>query len=449
LTWTLDIGLWTLDLGKQPLRSLKQILQQNLSLSSKLFLRGLLTTTRRIARPKAAPAQEPLLADLRQATEANTRKRDWPRIFVFDERIPSPDRDAGSLRMFLILKTLATWSHVVFVPFNRPQSADYESALWKEGIETADAVEYRSLLKNENVVAAIISRPSMAGVFIHRIRRVNPRVKIIFDTVDLHFVRFQREHKISADPKTLAKAEHYRKLERQFGHASDLIWCASAEDKEVMMREVPETKVALVPTIHELRDAGETFAARQHLLFIGNLAHRPNEDAVLFFMQEVYPLLRPLLPDVQLDIIGDNPSPEIAAYDSNEVRVKGHVPDVEPYLRERRVFVAPLRFGAGIKGKVGEAMAHGIPVVTTSIGAEGFGLTRGLDVMIGDDPKSFATAVAELYSRQELWEKIARNGRLRIEKYFTPDVIAQTINNSLRESFADPASGGIEGRKTT
>jgi len=427
----LDLGLWTLD--KQPLRSLKQTLQENLSLSSKLFLRGLFAASRRIATGIVRRERAHLPKGLKQVREANNRKRDWPRIIVFDERVPSPDRDAGSLRMFLILKTLAEWCHVVFVPFNRPQSADYESALWKAGIETADAVDYRRLLKDKDVAAAIVSRPSMAGVFIHRIRRANPRVKIVLDTVDLHFVRFQREYEISGDPKTLAKAQHYRRLERHFGEASDLVWCASAEDQAVMMREVPERRTALVPTIHELRDAGETFTTRTGLLFIGNLAHRPNEDAVLFFMGEVYPQIRQLLPNVRLDIIGDNPAADIAAFDSDEVRVRGYVPDVEPYLRERRVFVAPLRFGAGIKGKVGEAMAHGIPVVTTSIGAEGFGLTHRQDVMIADDPKSFATAVADLYSQQELWETIARNARLRIEKHFTPDVIAETINNSIRE----------------
>jgi len=158
------------------LRSLKQTLQENLSLSSKLFLRGLFAASRRIATGIVGRERAPLPKGLKQVREANNRKRDWPRIVVFDERVPSPDRDAGSLRMFLILKTLAEWCQVVFVPFNRPQSADYETALWKAGIETADAVEYRRLLRDKNVAAAIISRPSMAGTFIHRIRRTNPRV---------------------------------------------------------------------------------------------------------------------------------------------------------------------------------------------------------------------------------------------------------------------------------
>jgi glycosyltransferase involved in cell wall biosynthesis len=411
----------------------RHYLQDQLSLSTKLFLRELFAGStgpfkKFSAKTRAVPRSEP-----KKQKAATTQTQDRPRIIVFDERIPSPDRDAGSLRMFLILKSLAKWSQVIFVPFNRPQSVDYETALWRAGIETAEAVDYRRLLRNQKVLAAIVSRPSMAEVFIPRIRRTNPRVRIIFDTVDLHFVRFQREYEISGAPETLAAAERYRKLERDFGRASDLIWCASEEDKTVMLSAVPERPVAVVPTIHELQEVGAPFAARRHLLFIGNLAHRPNEDAVLFFMQEVYPLLRERLPEVRLDIIGDNPSAAIAAYDSDEVRVRGYVPDVTPYLRERRVFVAPLRFGAGIKGKVGEAMAQGLPVVTTTIGAEGFGLTNKFDVMLADDPESFAAAVEQLYRRQDLWETIARNSRLRIEKSFTPAVIEKTINSSLRE----------------
>jgi GT2 family glycosyltransferase len=374
-----------------------------------------------------------LAKNLKQLTDASNRNRDRPRIVVFDERVPSPDRDAGSLRMFLILKTLAKWCHVIFVPFNRPQSIDYERALWKAGIETADAVDYRRLLKHRNVKAAIVSRPSMAEALVHRIRRVNPNAGIVFDMVDTHFLRLQREYQITGDAATLAEAQRYRKLERQLAERSDIVWCASGEDKEVMQREAPATRIEVVPTIHELRDCGKPFEDRQGLLFIGNLAHRPNDDAVLFFMREVYPRVRQKLPNVRLEIIGDNPSAAIAVYNRGEVRVRGYVSDVEPYLRDARVFVAPLRFGAGIKGKVGEAMAHGIPVVTTSIGAEGFGLTHGLDVMIADDPESFAAVIQQLYSDQELWQRVVDNSRRRIETYFTPDVIAKTINNSIRE----------------
>lgn len=405
------------------MRRLKKILQDNLSLSSKLFLRGVVRT---IAPWRAK-------GHLKQLAAASDRNRDRPRVVVFDERVPSPDRDAGSLRMLLILKSLAKGCQVIFVPFNRPQGIEYERALWQAGIETADATDYRSLLRSKNISAAIVSRPSMGSTFIHRIRRVNPNVLIIFDMVDTHFLRFQREYEISGEAAALSKAKRYRKIERKLARLSDVVWCASPEDKEIMAREAPEASIAVVPTIHELRDSGKAFEDRRELLFIGNLAHRPNEDAVLFFLREVYPLVRKNLPGVGLDIIGDNPSAAIKASDSEDVRIRGYVPDVEPYLRNARVFVAPLRFGAGIKGKVGEAMAHGIPVVTTSIGAEGFGLTPGLDVMIGDDPASFAEAIQQLYLQQELWKRVADNSRQRIAQHFTPDVVAEIINTSIQQ----------------
>jgi glycosyltransferase involved in cell wall biosynthesis len=417
------------------LQHLKKILQDNLSLSAKLFLRGLLRIPLRLNAEQGAREIERarLQPDLKQRSKGGADNRDRPRVVVFDERVPSPDRDAGSLRMFLILKTLAVWCQVTFVPFNRPQGLDYERTLWREGIETADAVDYRRLLKHKNVTAAIVSRPSMGAVFIQRLRRANPKACIVFDMVDTHFVRFQREYEISGDARARAEAERYRKLERKLAQSSDLVWCASTEDKQVMEREATSTRIEVVPTIHELRERGKPFTQRQDLLFIGNLAHRPNEDAVVFFMREVYPLVRERLPGVRLDIVGDNPSAAIRAFNSEAVAVRGYVPDVEPLLRDARVFVAPLRFGAGIKGKVGEAMAHGIPVVTTSIGAEGFGLTHGLDVMIGDDPAAFAAATAELYSSAELWQRIADNGRLRIAQHFTPEVVAETINSSIKE----------------
>lgn len=376
--------------------------------------------------------REQLPKDLKRLTEASSRNRDWPRIIVFDERIPSPDRDAGSLRMFLILKTLGKWSQVIFVPIYRPKDLDYERALWKEGIQTADAVDYGRLLRNESVKAAIVSRPRPAAALIHRIRRANPRVRVVFDMVDTHFIRLQREYEVSGNAHALREAQHYRKLERRLAQASDLVWCASPEDKEVMEREVPGRRIEVVPTIHELRDRGKAFADRQDLLFIGNLAHRPNEDAILFFMREVYPRIQQALPNVRLDIIGDNASPETIAFDSETVRVKGHVSDVEPYLRERRVFVAPLRFGAGIKGKIGESMSYGLPVVTTSVGAEGFGLTNEVNVMIADAPADFAAAVVRLYSDKELWERLAANSHRHIEQNFTPEVIAETINGSIK-----------------
>ena len=405
------------------LTRLKETLDDTLPLSAKLFLKELLIgLPHRISRKGKTPLQ--------------TGHR--PVVLVFDERIPTPDRDAGSLRMFITLKILAMRFQVILIPFNRPRMSDYEAVLRREGIETVPVTDYRGLLKHANVQAAIVSRPSMAEVFIPRIRRLSPKTRIIFDTVDVHYVRLQREYELTKDPLVLAEARRHRELEAKLAQNSDIVWCASANDKEVFERETKRSGFVIVPTIHELRDRGKPFAEREDLLFVGGFAHRPNEDAVLFFMKEIYPHVRQLLPNTGVNIIGSNPSAEMKACASTQLRILGYVPDLEPYLQNTRVFIAPLRYGgAGTKGKVGEAMAHGVPVVATSIGAEGFGLTHGLDVMIADDPASFAEAIHQLYSQEDLWRRVADNSRLRIKENFTPDVVAQAINRSLESTLPE------------
>src|SRR5947199_3660769 len=147
-------------------------------------------------------------------------------------------------------------------------------------------------------------------------------------------------------------------------------------------------------------------------------------------MREIYAGIEEAMPDVKVKIVGDDPAGNIRGYASPQVSVLGYMPVIESWLERSRVFVAPLRFGAGIKGKIGEAMSYGLPVVTTSVGAEGFGLTHGVDVMIADGPSAFADAVVQLYASKELWDTLANNGWYRIQNNFTPEVIAQITNQS-------------------
>jgi glycosyltransferase involved in cell wall biosynthesis len=113
------------------------------------------------------------------------------------------------------------------------------------------------------------------------------------------------------------------------------------------------------------------------------------------------------------------------------VRVMGYVPDIDPLFQSVRVFVAPLRFGAGTKGKIGDALAYGLPVVTTSIGAEGFALTTGDTAIIADEPQAFAASVLQVYREQELWQRLADGGYEHIQRHFTPEIIGETIEAAL------------------
>lgn len=363
------------------------------------------------------------------ATEAANR-RPGPQIIVFDDRVPTPDRDAGSARIVNILKSLARIGKPVFVPMKAlPES---EQFLWKAGIETANVVDYVRLIKNRNFRVAILSRPEVARGLLRSIRRIDRKTKIVFDMVDAHFVRLRREHEITGNPKLALEASRSRDRELALARASDQVWCASEPDKKAVSTVVAEERLVVVATVHALQDRGKPPEERSGLLFIGHLGHRPNSDAVNYFMREIYPLIKQHLPSVTFHIVGSSASPEIEAYKSTTVKVMGYVPDINPLLKSARVFVAPLRFGAGVNGKIGEALSYGVPVVTTSIGAEGVGLTSGENAMIADDPQSFANAVLRVYRDMELWRRLSESGYRHIENHFTPQIVGQKIEDGLK-----------------
>lgn len=361
-------------------------------------------------------------------------RRPGPYVFVFDELVPRPDRDAGSARMLVILRALARWSRPVFVPLYRAEpGTTYERALWREGVETASVADYAGLLRERRPYAAVFSRPAVADGLLSRARRIIPEAKLVFDMVDAHFIRLAREHAVSGDEGARAASERSRELETRLARAADMVWCASPDDRRVMETLAPGVPMEVIPTIHEPRPPGPAFESREGLLFIGNLHHRPNADGVHHFVAEVFPKVSEALPDVRLTVVGEGVSDELAALASERVRVTGYVPEVGPYFASARVFVAPLRFGAGAKGKIGEALAHGLPVVTTNVGAEGMGLEHETNVLIADDPADFASAVQRLYKDPALWQRLSDQGREHVRRHFSPAVVERVINDSLRQ----------------
>ena len=381
-------------------------------------------------------AREHLPQDPARAERAANRRWDC-QVVVVDDRTPTPDRDAGSARMLDILRALGEWCHPVFVTTSKQVWPEYEKLLRSEGVETASALDLRRLLKGRAFRAAVVSRPEVAAGVMGTIRRADPRVKVIFDTVDLHFVRLGREAELSGDRALLREAERYRKTETRLARASDLVWFASSTDAEAMARVAPGLPSAVVPTIHRARAGGPPFAGREHLLFVGNFRHRPNEDGVRFFVREVLPRVRRELPGVELLLVGDAAPQEFAQLSGEGVRLLGYVPDLEPLFARARVFVAPIRFGAGIKGKIGEALAHALPVVTTAVGAEGMSLRDGEEALIADTAEEFAAAVVRLYRDEGLWRRLASNAHAHVERHFSPRVVGRIVNDSVRGLLGD------------
>jgi glycosyltransferase involved in cell wall biosynthesis len=228
---------------------------------------------------------------------------------------------------------------------------------------------------------------------------------------------------VVGEKKLAQLARRYKKLETSLARACDQVWCVTPEDQSALAREVPAARFQVIPNIHPLQDRGADFAARRGLVFIGNFLHRPNEDAVHYLMQEIYPLVREAVPGVTLSIVGSDPPPSIAAYGSENVTVTGYIPDVNPIFQSCRVFVAPLRFGAGMKGKIGQALSYGVPVVTTSVGAEGMGLEPGNEALIADSAEAFAAACINVYHDAALWQGLSDQGFSHIARHFTPPVV--------------------------
>jgi len=352
-------------------------------------------------------------------------------VIVFDDLLPTPDLDAGSARMLLILQILAKRYNTVFVYRSKNADPRYEQALVNEGIESVNLIYYPEILKRQKFETAILSRPDLAQPLLRSLRKLAPETKIIFDSVDAHFRRLERQYRISGDGQVKRKAERYRQIELDVVRRCDIVWCTSEEDRVALTAEVPERSVAIIPTIHPLHGRGRSFDERRNLLFIGNFNHSPNRDAVVYFVEQVLPLIRLTLADIQFDVVGSYTPENFRSYQSNGVRVHGYVPDIEPLFQSTRVFVAPIRFGAGVKGKIGDALSYGVPVVTTDVGAEGMRFQGGQQVLIANTPEDFARAVCEAYSNKELWQKLSNEGQQHIARYFSPAAVERTILESV------------------
>lgn len=347
-------------------------------------------------------------------------RRNARSILVVDHMLPHHDEDAGSLRMAAILRILADLGHrVTFLPDNLARVEPYATELQQVGIEVLygpmSTIAYVKRHATEYDVV-VLCRAHVAAKYIATVLGAARRPFLIFDSVDINYLREQR--RATSDPAISRSAERTRSVELSLMHASDMVWVTSTYEAELLRACDVSLHVEIVPIIHDVRSDVPPFVARRDLIFVGGFRHPPNEDAVLYFVHDVFPLVKRELPDVHLVVVGSNVPPRVAALESSDIRVLGHVKDLEPVLDRCLVSVAPLRYGAGVKGKISQSLAWGLPVVTTPVGAEGMDLEHGTHVMIASDPSEFARHVIEVYRDEALWTRLSGNGRCHVEARF-------------------------------
>jgi O-antigen biosynthesis protein len=347
------------------------------------------------------------------------------RVLVIDAVMLQPDRDSGSLRMFnLVVLMRRLGFKVTFMPSNLDALGEYGATLRRRGIEVLHAphVTDPGAFLDEHASEydlIILSRPDVASPLLARARKAAPRARIVYDTVDLHHVRQRREALLAADADLLRKSDERRDEELALVRLADETWVVSDVEKRGLEEDLTDARIRVVSNVHDVPGSARPFAARRDLMFIGGFGHPPNTDAVLYFVREILPRIHERLPELRLYVVGNAPPESIRALASFHVVVTGFVSELEKYLAGCRLTVAPLRYGAGVKGKINMSMAHGVPVVATPLAVEGMQLVDGQHALVGGDAASFADAVVRLHEDELLWTSLSQNGIAHTERHFS------------------------------
>ncbi len=380
------------------------------------------------------PSDAPIRIVHAHGEEANSRGQ----VLVIDHRLPTPDRDAGSLRMLEMVRAICRRGHhVSFIPDNLIAPSPYQQALQGIGVEVIHHPYYRSVLSflkqhSEDFDLVIISRAEIAARHMATVRRFAPRAKVVFDTVDLHFLREERAAQLKQDPMLRASAARRKQQELKLARSADLTLVVSPLEKDILDRERLGLDVRIISTIYPLDGADiPGFEGRRNILFIGGFEHPPNADAVLYFAREIFPLIKASIPEAVFQVIGADPTAEILQLASQDIQVLGYVPEVRHFFDQARLSVAPIRYGAGVKGKVNQSMSLGVPAVVTRVAAEGMYLVHEQNAMIADEPEGFTAAVVRLWTEPEIWHRLSFNGRENLREHFSVEAAGQRIDELL------------------
>jgi len=362
---------------------------------------------------------------------ARDRSNNKKTLLFIDHYVPMLDQDAGSKSTFGYLTLMAEMGYnVKFLGDNFVDHQPYTSMLEQMGIEVLYGSWYQRNWKKwisyhaMHIDYVYMSRPHITKRFLLHIK-THTNAKLFYCGHDLHYLREERHHQLDGRRTYLAAAQKWRTIETDIIRSVDISYFFSAFEVKELRKHLPDCTVQTIPLFlfNEVElSCKETpgFTSRDGLLFVGGFMHAPNVDAVRWFVEDIYPLILAKLPNVKFTIVGSNPPEEIAKLKNSGVIISGRLSDEELQQQYslRRIVVAPLRYGAGVKGKIVEAMRYGVPTVTTSIGAEGIGDAENT-LFIADKASTFADEVIKAYIDNERWDTAAVKGAQLIRQHFS------------------------------
>ncbi|MFD2703144.1 glycosyltransferase [Paenibacillus shunpengii] len=362
---------------------------------------------------------------------ARDRSRTKKTVVIVDHYVPHFDKDAGGRCTYFYTKLMISMGfHVIFIGDNFYRHEPYTSNLQQLGVEVLYGNYYAKNINQwiktngQYIDYVYLNRPHISIKYIDVFKKYSD-AKIIYFGHDLHYLRELRNYELTQNPSLLKSSEEWKEIEFKLFRLADVVHVVGSYEQKVLIDQLPDKKIRNIPLFpyeHVFGDqhAIVNYRVRKDLLFVGGFNHKPNYDGVIWFLNEVFPQVKRSIPEIRLHVVGSNPPDDIKERQNDSILVTGYVSDeeLERYYESCSVVVVPLRFGAGVKGKVVEALQYQVPVVTTSIGAEGI-FEADKVMIIADAPEQFANEVIDLYTDESKWNAYSATSGEYIKKFFT------------------------------
>jgi O-antigen biosynthesis protein len=358
------------------------------------------------------------------------------KILVGSPSIPKPDCNAGDRRFFAILQLLAKHYSVnlwmASGPLSDPESLRYVRQISELSIKVLNDtynLSINEVLTQDYYQLIFFEFYWMAEPFLDTCRRYQPHAKVVVDSVDVSFAR----ELIAAELGVIEKkqAEETKRKELNLYGKVDAVIAVSQLDYQILYAENEQLRLFIVPIIMPIQKQSINPESKE-IVFIGGFKWEPNIDGIQWFVKEIWGSIRSRIPEAVITVIGSNPTEEILELGKTlGVNVVGYVPDTNPYLKRAAISIAPLRYGGGMKGKVNEAMSIGLPVVTTSVGAQGLNAISGKHLLIADEPLEFAEAVISLLESSSYRTEMGLAGQQLTADLCSPAIAEKVIRDML------------------
>ncbi|HOW26985.1 MAG TPA: glycosyltransferase [Elusimicrobiota bacterium] len=394
--------------------------------------------------------------------------RSKPHILYLTPFIPYPPMDGGKKRVLTILQLLADRYRFSVLSFVENQDQVWNAPFMKKWCENVYVVP-RNMSEPEGPDAGSlpnIARMCHSAEMVQKLRQVLSSEK--FDMVHIEFVQMAQyrplikdipvvftEHDVSNMSffksyfremtgwerwKRIGEWMRLVKYQMDSCREMDGVVTVTPHDRDKLLSFMPSVRVESITTGVDLTHfkfrsalAKKMKSGEANLVYVGHYLHYPNEDAILYFAREVFPRIVRQCPIARLWVVGSGPTEAVKELEKDSrIRVTGAVPDVLPYIEKADIFVAPLRLGEGIKGKILEAMAVGVPVVTTPVGAWGLDVEPGRDLLVGRTPQEFADETVRLIFDRELRKQLIRRGRQLVVQNYSWHNLADQLDGFYR-----------------